>query len=180
LSFKTVDRLMVKIAAVSSYIGTVWIICVMLLINSDVLGRLLFNTPVMGTPEIVQNSIAGVTFLVTGWATYRGAHVRSGMIKDRLPQKVGDIIELISYVFGGLLFLGIVIASWKPMILAWEVMDFQGEGSLRVPTYPLWWIMIFGSLISSWLCFSKVVRLIGRFLGKSPQADDNNKGNMES
>jgi len=179
LSLRTADKMMVKISAVSGYIGTVWVLGVMLLVNSDVFGRLLFNSPVMGTPEIVQNSIAGLTFLVTGWATYLGAHVRSGMIKDRLPQKAGDTIELISYMFGGLLFLGIVIASWKPMMLAWEVQDFQGEGSLRVPTYPLWWIMIFGSLVSSWQCFARVVRLIGRFLGKSPQADGN-RGRTEA
>ncbi|MCR4442295.1 MAG: TRAP transporter small permease [Peptococcaceae bacterium] len=178
MGLKFVDRLMVKIAAVSSYIGAVWIFCVMVLVNSDVLGRLFFNSPIKGTPEIVQNSIAGLAFLMMGWATYQGRHVRSTMVKDKLPPGAGDAVELISCIIGGILFIGIVIASWKPMLLAWEIKDFQGEGALRVPTYPLWWIVIFGAMLSSWQCFSKVVKLLGYFLGKAPRPDDN-KGDVE-
>jgi len=178
LGLKHIDRLMVKVAAVASYVGAVWIFVIMVLVNSDVLGRLLFSSPLKGTPEIVQNSIAALAFLMMGWATYQGRHVRSTMIKDKLPQKAGDVIELVSYLIGGILFLGVLVASWKPMLLAWEIKDFQGEGALRVPTYPLWWVVIFGALLSSWHCFSKVVKLIGYFLGRAPRPDDK-KGDVE-
>lgn len=176
MSLKKVDRFFIKAASMFSYIGTVWLFGLMILINTDVWSRVFFNSPVKGTPEIVQNSLVGLIFLMVGWATYQGKHVRSTMIKDRLPQKAGDAIEILAYLIGCILFIGIIAASWEPMLLAWKIKDFQGEGSLRVPTYPLWWVMLFGSLLSSWMCLRKVVLWIAYFRGKGPRPDDSKEG----
>lgn len=169
MNLKTIDRLMVKTAEISSYIGTVWLFVLMVLINTDVWSRVFFNNPIKGTPEIVQNSIVGLVFLMVGWATFQGKHVRSGMIMDRLPRKARDSIELIAYIIGAVLFASILIASWKPMIQAWVIKDFQGEGSLRVPTYPLWWVMLFGSLLSLWMCLRKIAIMLNCLRGKGQQ-----------
>ena len=47
------------------------------LVVADVLGRVLFNSPVKGTPEIVSTSIVVICFLQAGFA------IRSGGMENR-------------------------------------------------------------------------------------------------
>lgn len=163
---KVLNGKLVKAAEGLSYIGAIWIFGIMLFVNADVWGRVFFNFPLKGTPEIVQNSLSGLAFMMMAWATYKGQHVRSTMVRDKLPAKVAIGIDAFAYLIGAILFTGIVIACWKPMLLAWEVKDFQGEGALRVPTYPVWWIIVFGAGLSAWQCYYKIIKMVGFILGK--------------
>lgn len=159
------DTYMNQLAALSNFVGCIWIFLIMLFICVDVAGRIFFRNPIIGTPEIVQNSIASIAFLMMPWATHLGQHVRSTMFKDRLSRKGGYILDIIAFVIGTLLFAGIAYASMKPALWATKILDFQGEG-LRVPIYPVWWIIIFGAVLSCYQCISKVVRAVLLFKGK--------------
>jgi len=44
-------------------IGTLWIFLLMVVINTDVFSRLLFNHPIDGVPELIELSIVGIVFL---------------------------------------------------------------------------------------------------------------------
>jgi TRAP-type mannitol/chloroaromatic compound transport system permease small subunit len=153
------DAFMNKFASGVSFLASIWIFVIMFFICFDVVSRLFFNDPLIGTPEIVQNSLASIAFLMLPWATFLGQHVRSTMIRDRLPRKMGYALDAIAFVFGILLFLGIAYASYAPAVRATRIRDFQGEG-LRVPIYPVWWVLIFGAILSAYQCLAKIVRAI--------------------
>src|SRR3989304_2905183 len=51
-----------RLTGAMNAIGTIWILVLMVLINSDVIGRDLFGAPVRGVTEIVSMSIVGSVF----------------------------------------------------------------------------------------------------------------------
>lgn len=172
---KKFDSFMNSMASVSSYIGSIGIFIFMFVICYDVIRRIFFNSPIVGTPEIVQNSLAAIAFLMIPWATSLGQHVRSTIIKGRLPEKASYIAEITAYIIGALLFAGIIVSAWEPMMWATEIRDFQGEG-LRVPIYPVWWVIIYGSALSCYQCISKIVKSIAALLGKNVVVEDDGGG----
>ena len=52
-----------RVTSVMNAVATFWIFVIMFLMTGDVLGRVLFNRPITGTPEIVKVSIVGIVFL---------------------------------------------------------------------------------------------------------------------
>ena len=44
-------------------LGTLWIFALVVLLNTDVLGRNFFGKPLLGVPEILSISIVGIVFL---------------------------------------------------------------------------------------------------------------------
>ncbi|MBR0597458.1 TRAP transporter small permease subunit [Sinanaerobacter chloroacetimidivorans] len=169
------DRFMNILASVSSYIGAVGILIIMIVICFDVTGRIFFNHPNIGTPEIVQNSLAAIAFLMLPWATYLGQHVRSTMIKNRLPVKLAYSAEIAAYFVGACLFLGVILSAWEPMTFATKIKDFQGEG-LRVPIYPVWWVIIYGSVLSCYQCISKIVKAAAAIKNPTFTTEDDGGG----
>lgn len=159
LMIRKFDAFMNTMASWASFLGAIWIFIIMVFICIDVVYRLFLNDPIIGTPEIVQNSLAGIAFLMLPWATHLGQHVRSTMIKDKLSRRGGLALDIIAFLFGTALFAAIAAASWRHAVRATQILDFQGEG-LRVPIYPVWWVIIFGASLSCYQCVSKVVRAI--------------------
>ena len=159
------NAFMIWLASAASFLAAVWIFLIMIFICVDVFCRLFLNDPIIGAPEIVQNSLASIAFLMLPWATYLGQHVRSTMVRDRLPARWGYALDIMAFALGAALFFGIAYASLTPAIRATRIRDFQGEG-LRVPIYPVWWVIIFGAVLSLYQCLSKIVRAAMLILGR--------------
>ncbi len=172
---KKFDSFMNWLASTSSYLGAIGIFIIMFVICWDVGNRLFFNNPIVGTPEIAQNSLAAIAFLMLPWTTHLGQHVRSTMIKNRMPLKGAYILELAAYILGALLFFGIVFSAWEPMLFATKIKDFQGEG-FRVPIYPVWWVIVYGALLSFYQCVSKAVHVVRALTGKEVEIEDDGGG----
>ena len=64
--------------------GRWWIVALMLLINTDVVGRDLFDAPVRGATELVSLSIVGIVFLQLADTLARGRMTRADVLLDRL------------------------------------------------------------------------------------------------
>lgn len=147
-----------------SFLGAVWIVMIMLVIVADVLCRNLLGKPLAGTPEIVKNSIVGITFLQLAHVLREGRHIRSTVFLDRLSPKGKAAVEVFSHILGmvvsGLLFY----AEWTPAWDAWRSGDYEGEGSLQIPTYPTHFLILIGSFLMfsqfAVLCFNHVRTLL--------------------
>jgi len=161
MRLKRFDEGVKRFSAYLSYAGGVWIVILMLLITVDVLGRILINQPLKGVPELVMNSVAAIAFFMIPWAAYEGRHLRSTLILDRVSTLHREIINLASHLIGFLLFCGIVVAGWKPTLSAIRILEYEGEGALRVPTYPVRVIIMFGSLLMAWQCLRALMITAG-------------------
>ncbi|QDO98065.1 TRAP transporter small permease [Ferrovibrio terrae] len=145
-------------------LGTVWIFLLMVLINSDILGRELFSTPVRGTTELLALSIVGIVFLQLGHALMSGRMTRSDMLienlliaRPRAGRALQGIFNLLGVVF-------LVIIFWGSLALfeeAIEIGEYVGAaGDFTAPTWPIRLLILIGAaatglqyLIMAWQDF---------------------------
>src|SRR3970040_1282470 len=135
--------------AVLNAVGTAWVAGITLLICSDILGRALFSSPIIGVPEIVKVSVVAIVWLQMAHTLKIGGHLRSDVILGRLSRRGRAIMDLIAYALGAVVFGLLVFSGWPTMILAWEMGEFEGELPVRVPTYPLRSIVLLGAGLTS-------------------------------
>ncbi len=129
-------------------IGTVWVAGMMVLICGDIFGRALFNSPIIGVPEIVRVSVVGIVWLQMAYTLKIGAHLRSNIILDRLSVRWQHIVEVIGCILGVLVFSLAAYTSWDVMIEGWRIKEFEGELPVRVPVYPIRTIVLIGTFLT--------------------------------
>jgi len=151
--------------------GSLWIFVLMAVIVVDVGGRVFLNSPLQGTPEIVSNSIIAITFLQIPYVMLRKQHVRSTILYDRLGQKGRDITDVAVSVIGIGLFILLIISSWDHFMQAIEIGEFEGEGALRVPTSPVRFLLILGSIFMIFEYILTILRIVFKL--------DRNEGETE-
>jgi TRAP-type C4-dicarboxylate transport system permease small subunit len=118
-------------------ISALWTLGLALLIFADVSGRSVFSSPVPGTKEIVQNSVVAITFLQLPLAIYSGSMLRTSIFADAVPPLMRRLLRTGAGLLGVAFLIGIVISTWEPFFDAWRIGEYEGEGALRVPTWPV-------------------------------------------
>ena len=81
-------------------LGTLWILALMVLINSDVIGRNLFNAPILGVPEMTSLSIVGIVFLQLADTLRCGRFTRAEILLDSLKRRrpaAADLLQAVSW-----------------------------------------------------------------------------------
>jgi TRAP-type C4-dicarboxylate transport system permease small subunit len=144
----SLERIFNAISATACAIGTLWIIAVMLLINSDVLGRAVFDSPVRGVPELVSISIVAIVFLQITHTLRKQRFIRSDVIIDRLMAKmprVGYVIQAVQNLIGAGLLGTIFYFTINRFYKAWDIDDYIGtEGDFTAPLWPILLIILIG------------------------------------
>lgn len=129
--------------------GAAWVVFLMLLITTDVCGRAFLGSPLFGVPEIVKISVVGLVWCMMPHTLKIGAHLRSTILLDRMPPTLNRSVEILSCVLGIAMFALIVYSGWDKMIEAWQIGEFEGEEPMRVPTYPIRSMVVFGAALTS-------------------------------
>ena len=122
-------------------IGTLWIFMIMLLINTDVLLRFLFNAPIDGVTEIVEVSIAGIVFLQLADAIRAGRLTRSDGLFNKVRANhpfLGQCLSIFFDICGALFFIAILFGAVPTFLEAYARNFFAGsEGIFTVPIWPI-------------------------------------------
>jgi TRAP-type C4-dicarboxylate transport system permease small subunit len=119
------------------------------LVVADVTGRVVFNSPVKGTPEIISLSIVIICWLQCAFAIRSGGMLRVDTFVSRAPPRVQSWIGVWSAVAGMLFFAVICYGSFEGAAHAWTSNEFEGEGALRVPVWPARFTIILGAGLAS-------------------------------
>ena len=135
-------RAMLVVAAVLAFL-----IC--FLVCADVIGRVVFNSPVKGTPEIVSFSIVVICFLQAPFAIRSGGMIFVDALTSRLPPLAQRVLEIFGYLLGITFFAIVCWGSIDPSIHAWTSNEFEGEGALRVPVWPVRFIIVIGTFLAA-------------------------------
>jgi len=133
-----------------------WTLGLAVLIFLDVGGRTLFSQPIPGTKEIIQNSIVAITFLQLPLAIYSGSMLRTSVLADAVPKVVRRLLRSICYLLGVALFVGLAISSYEPLLEAWRIGEYEGEGALRVPVWPLRGVILIMSVFGIFAYLSMI------------------------
>jgi len=138
-------RIFIRWSSVLNSMATFWLFSIMVIIIADVIGRGIFNRPLMGTPEIVKASIVGITFIQLPHSVYVNRTIRSDALLNRMRPFTSEVVTMISYLMGMALCLAIFVSSWSHTKTSWQILEYEGEGSLHVPAYPIRTLILVGA-----------------------------------
>jgi TRAP-type C4-dicarboxylate transport system permease small subunit len=115
------------------------------LVVADVVGRGVFSAPVKGTPEIVSMSIVIICFLQASYAIRSGGMLSVDLLPGLLPVRGRETLALLGCLLGVLFFGVIVYGGFDGFLHAWRSDEYEGEGALRIPTWPARLIVVIGA-----------------------------------
>ena len=144
-----------KIPEYLQSIAAIWLILVALTIFAEVTFRNFGFF--LGADQIVQNSVPAIVFLQVPFAIASGTMLRTTLIYDFFKNKGKKIINIISYIVGIMLFLGIAVGGWTDMIKGWEIREYQGIGAIEFPVYIVRTVIIFAAIIIVYIYASLII-----------------------
>lgn len=118
-------------------ISALWILGLAVLVVSDVILRLIGGGGIPGSKEILQNSVVTITFLQIPLAIYSGSMLRTTILLDAVPPVMRRLLRTFAALLGFILFLGLIWGTWPSFVQGYRIGEYEGEGSLRVPTWPV-------------------------------------------
>ncbi len=149
----TEPRMIEKVARTTHIVSAFWVIVLALIICIDVLGRYLFSLPLLGANEIIRNSVVSITFLQIPLAIYRGGMIRTTLVYGAVGANWRRTLRTFASLCGLLFFVGTAFSAWGPALEALAVSEYEGEGALRVPTYPVRFLVVVTSLFAAYVYF---------------------------
>lgn len=158
MSFKptqTFENSLRKTENVLFTIGMVFFAALMILGAFDVLGRYLFNRPILGALEISQVLMAGMVLLAWADTQASKSHVKVNLLFARYPSHVQAIIEFIILLLSLALFSLII---WRSSLIVWS--DWQQHRiieTVRIPIAPFKIVVPLGAFV---LCLEFIVQMI--------------------
>ncbi len=161
-----VARALLVLAAVLAFL-----LC--FLVVGDVLGRVVFNAPIKGTPEIVSTSIVIICFLQAGFAIRSGGMLNVDVLVKRLPPAAQSVAASLGALLGLAFFAFICYASLEGAAHAWNSNEFEGEGALRVPAWPTRFAVVLGTALAASSYLLSLAEHLRRVRnGQAPLQDD--------
>ena len=141
----------VRLARTTHVVSAFWVLVLAGIIFVDVMGRYLFSQPLLGATEIIANSVVSITFLQLPLAIYQGGMIRSTLLYDAVGERVRRVLRTLAGVLGLAFFIGTAFSAWGPALEALAVSEYEGEGALRVPTYPVRFLVVATSIFAAWV-----------------------------
>lgn len=129
-------------------LAAVWAFGLTFLILADIIGRGAFDAPINGTAELVTASIVIIVFLQAGYAIRSRSMLKADFLVVHLPPKVQRVLLAIGYLLGAAFFLMIITGGWDESIRSFTEGEYEGEGALRVPSWPARWTVLLGSALA--------------------------------
>jgi len=132
-------------------LGTTLIMLLVILINSDVIGRAVFGAPISGVPELVTLSIVAIVFLQIAQTVVAGRLTRSdallGFVARRWPRLHKTIESLFNLLAAGL--LAVLLSASLPLFeKSWDRGTFIGSvGNFTAPVWPVKLIIVIGCAV---------------------------------
>lgn len=122
-----------------------WAFGLAFLVMGNIIGRTVFDSPIYGTAEIVAASIVIVVFLQVGYAIRSRSMLKADFLVEHLPDKVQRTLLAFGYLLGAAFFLMIITGGWEESVASYIEGEYEGEGALRVPSWPARWTVLIGS-----------------------------------
>jgi TRAP-type C4-dicarboxylate transport system permease small subunit len=154
------DNFLTRVSKVLHIVSSSWVLALAVIILVDVVGRAVFNRPLLGTAEIIKNSVVAITFLQIPLAILVGAMLRTTIVLDSVGPRFRALIELTACALGLIFFVALAVGSYGPLLEAWKIGEYEGEGAMRVPTYPVRAIVFLMSILSATILGWQILRIL--------------------
>ena len=140
------------ITRTASGIGSLMIVCIMIMINTDVGFRYVFNNPLPGVAEIVSTGIVSIIFLQLPDCIRAGRMIRSDMWITRLAQtrpRIGLILDAVFHAIGTTMLAVLVFYIFPEVEEAVvECQTIGVHGVFVAPIGPFYICVIIGAVLA--------------------------------
>jgi TRAP-type C4-dicarboxylate transport system permease small subunit len=130
-----IDRLVSIVSVVFASLGAALIGLLALTVVADVVGRQI-GVPVTGIVEMAAQTVVISAFLTIPYVMRRGGHIRATVLVSRTPPVVRKTLEALAYIIGAIIFALLAYAAWEALTEDFVKASYEGEGALRIPTWP--------------------------------------------
>jgi TRAP-type C4-dicarboxylate transport system permease small subunit len=160
----TVSGVVDNIAILANAVGTLVVLCLVLVVDYDVIARSVFNTPFRGAVEVVQFSMVLIVFLQLPDVVRVNRLTRSdgllSILQLRYPRVARTVKRFIDSL-SMLLMVLIAVAMWPEFLEMYETKDFFGmRGIFMAPWWPIKLIIFLSAALCAILFFFKVISLV--------------------
>ncbi|WP_305988308.1 TRAP transporter small permease [Roseibium sp. MMSF_3544] len=162
----------VRVARAIHILSSLWVFVLALVILTDVFGRILFLSPLPGTKEILQNSVIMITFLQLPLAIFSGSMLRTTLVIDAMPPVVKRLLRSLCFILGAGLFAAISYATVPEALDALRLGEYEGEGSLRIYTWPIRFLIVVTAAFAAFAYVSLIIADWTGALGPSDSLTD--------
>ncbi len=128
------DNLFFKLESILTLIGGIIIFLLVFLAVTNILGRWIFNVPVDGYIDWVEQTMAFFAFLGIAYTQRQGGHIRMDIIVGALKGRILWFAELISTSLMLLLTLVLIYGSYLHFLRAYTIGDTSFD--INLPTWP--------------------------------------------
>lgn len=129
-------------------LAAVWALGLSMLIVADIFGNNIYGHAIPGVRELVITSIVMIVYLQLGYAIRSHSMLRADTLLLAMPIIARRVVLAIGYALGAAFFLIIVLGTLGPAADAWSTGEFWGEGALRVPVWPVRFMVLIGSALA--------------------------------
>ncbi len=142
------------------------VLAMVAIVNTDVLGRWLFNRPLSGALELTEMGVVAAVYLALAHCIATGRMTRSdGLLTylDRQRPKSSAVLRLIFNISGVVVLLFIAYGQYPRLLDAWQFGYFKGNpGVFTAPRWPLDAILLVGVLAGALQFLLLALRNIAR------------------
>ncbi len=128
------------------------------IVVTDVAGRVLMNSPLKGTPEMVSYSIVVICYLQAAYAIRSGGMINTDAFTAHLPPRAQSLLAAFGALLGVVLFAIICWGGVDGAAHAWTSGEFEGEGALRIPAWPARFAVVVGTALAALSYFLLMLR----------------------
>jgi TRAP-type C4-dicarboxylate transport system permease small subunit len=147
------EKLLIGVASLALLVLT-------LLTTADALGRYLFNSPIPGTGELIEDYfMIALIFLPLSYSFMQEGHVHVTMIEQFFPTRVKFLIGKFNLLLSFGLFALIALAGWLGVLEACRI-DEISTSSVGYPMWPCYAMVPIGCAL---LC----LRILQVFFGQA-------------
>ncbi len=132
--------------------------CMMLLTVCDVIGRYVFNSPIMGAYEVTETMMVTAVFFFIAYTQTQKGHIAVDLVVILLPRKIRLAIDIMTH----LVSIGVLILLTWMNILRWLELMARKEHTpiIHLPVSPFVLILALGCFIFSIELMKDVFRLL--------------------
>ena len=152
-----------SLATGGAILGCVSLLVMTLFITVDVLGRYLFNSPMLGVDHISAYLLVVLVFTGFAYAFKTEAHIKVDVITSRLPKMIEQRLELGVYVVG---IIGTAVIFWHGLRMALTSFKMGTRffpGAFQVPAFI---VQVFVPIGFGLLFLQMIIGFIGKMRQK--------------
>ena len=159
MSIQKVSNKLKLFSSSLAYLGAIALLGMMCLTTADVIGRYIFNSPVVGAYELTEFLVLILIFSYLAYTQSMGSHVSVELIVNKLPRTTQIILHVFNHTVS-LIIWGLI--AWKGFENAVEQMG-TGEISpnLAVPNYPFIFFLSLGCFVMCIEYLRNILQIFG-------------------